>query len=65
MSFRARPQPRRGRNIDPSQKEWRAHWRSPRLHVAVEPELRRAPYLAKLLFVLLAVLLVKKDLEKH
>ena len=33
--------------------------------MAEETELRRAPYLAKLLIVLLAVLLVKKALENH
>ena len=57
----------RGQKEDPSQEERRAraHWRSPRLHVAEEPELRRAPYLAKLLLVLRAVLLVEKALENH
>ena len=67
MSFRARPQPRRGQKEDPSQEERRAktHWRAPRLDVAEEPDLRRAPYLAKLLLLLLAVLLVEKPFEKH
>ena len=65
MSFRARPQPRRGQKEDPSQEERRAraHWRTPRLHVAEEPGLRRASYLAMLLLLLLAVLLVEKALE--
>ena len=39
--------------------------RALRLHVAEEPELRKAPYLAKMLLVLLIVLLVEKDLESH
>ena len=33
--------------------------------MAEEPELRRAPYLNKLLFVLLAMLLAKKALKNH
>ena len=63
LSFRARPQPRRGRKEDSSQEEQRAraHWRTPRLHVAEEPGLRRAPYLAMVPFVLL----VEKALENH
>ena len=60
-SYRARPQPRRGRKEDPSQEERK----SPKLHLAEEPELRRATYFAKLFFVLLAVPLVEKDLENH
>ena len=57
----------RRRKEDPSQEERRAraHWRSQRLHVAEEPDLRRAPYLAKLLLMLPAVLLVEKALEQH
>ena len=53
--------------MDPSQEErWaRAHWRTPRLQVAEEPGLRRAPYLAMLLIVPLPVLLVEKTLENH
>ena len=46
-----------GRKEDPSQEERR----SPRLHVAEEPDLQRTPYLAELLFVLLTVLLAVKD----
>ena len=67
MSYRARPQPRRGRKDEPSQEKRRARTqrRSPRLHVAEESELQRASHIAKMLLVLLAVLLVKKALEKH
>ena len=81
-SSRARPQPRHGWKEDPSLEERRerAHWRAPRLHVAEEPELqrapsrpmvqdyaklRRAPHFAKLLPLPLVVLLVEKALENH
>ena len=78
----SRSQPRPRRKEDPSLEERRAraHWRAPRLHVAEEPELRRAPsrpmvqdyaelrsapYLAKLPLMPLVVLLVEKALENH
>ena len=53
--------------MDPSQEErWaRAHWRTPRLHVAEEPGLRRALYLAMLILAPLTMLLVGKALKNH
>ena len=72
-SSRAHSQPMRGRKEDPFPEEWRArgHWRAPRLQLAEEPEVRRAPRqpmvqdFTKLLPVMLVVLLVEKALENH
>ena len=73
-SYGARPQPRRRWKEDSSKEERRsrAYWRTPRIHVTEEPELRRAPSrprvqdyaemprFAELLLVILPVLLVMK-----